>query len=249
LKKTSAAFLLALTLAPVVATSISASADDITYYSKGSITFQEGTGTVNPVDPTNPTVPVNPTDPVNPITPGTDGPLSIDFASNWNFGTQDIAAQNATYYAQPQGLTSGDPVPLYAQVSDRRGTFAGWSLSLTQLAQFKDGSGNQLTGAQLSFRGSGTTASTSQTAASGVQTVGFFLTPGTAQSLLSAKENEGTGTNTYSFGNMGQYDSSAIDGTTPASKSAVQLSVLGGSMRKAAYTTDLVWTLADTPAP
>lgn len=248
--KTSATLLTALTFVPAVGGILSASADDVEYNSTGSVTFQSGAGVVTPpVDPTDPTKPVDPVDPVNPINPGTNGPLSIDFASNWNFGTQNIAAQNTVYNAQPQALSDGTAVPLYAQVTDTRGTFAGWALSLTQDAQFEDASNNQLTGAQLSFDGGGTTASTSTTPASTVQASGFSLIPGVAQPILSADVNEGTGTNTYAFGAIGFYDTSATDGVTSASKSPVHLSVIGGSMRATSYKTNLVWTLSDTPAP
>jgi hypothetical protein len=155
---------------PIIGGVFSASADDVEYNSTGSVTFQAGTGVVTPpVNPTDPTLPVDPIDPINPIEPGTPGPLSIDFASNWNFGTQVISANNATYNAQPQALSDGTAVPLYAQVTDTRGTFAG----------------------------TGKTASTSSAPASNVQTSGFTLTPGVAQPILSANIDEGTGTNTY----------------------------------------------------
>lgn len=247
--KLASAALLAMTAFSAL-TPLVASADDFTYDSTGAITFQAGTGVVTPpVDPVDPTKPVDPVDPVNPINPGTPGPLSIDFASNWNFGTHAIAAQNTVYNAQPQTLSDGTSVPLYAQVTDTRGTFAGWNLSLTQEEQFEDSSNNLLTGAQLSFDGTGKTASTSTTPASNVQTAGFTLTPGVAQPILSAEVNEGTGTNTYAFGDISAYDTTAIDGVASASKSPVHLSVIGGSMRVADYKTNLVWTLSDTPAP
>jgi hypothetical protein len=248
--KKSATLLTALTLIPVLGGVLSVSADDVaSYNSTGSITFQAGTQVTTPVDPSNPTQPVDPVDPENSIDPGTAGPLSIDFASNWNFGTQDVTAQDTVYNAQPQALSDGTAVPLYAQVTDTRGTFEGWALSLTQDSQFEDDSNNQLTGAQLSFKGVGKTASTSDVQASNVQDSSFDLTPGVEQPLLSANVDEGTGTNTYAFGDISDYDTSATDGVVAASKSPVHLSVKGGSMRATNYTTHLVWTLSDTPAP
>ena len=243
--KTSASLLAMLVLAPTLATAVSAEqvAD---YNTTGSIAFEAGEDVVTPpVDPEDPSNP-DPELPVDPEEPGTPGPLSIDFASSWKFGKQEIASSDKTYYAHPQVMTDGSIRQLYAQVTDTRGTFAGWSLSLTQAAQFEDEDENILEGAQLSFAGTGSTSSTSTTPASNI-TSNFSLTPGAEQLLVSAQVNEGTGTNVYSFGTPADYDADAKTDEAVATQGPVQLSVVGGSMHASAYTTNLVWTLSDTP--
>ena len=41
--------------------------------------------------------------------------------------------------------------PTYVQVTDKRGTLAGWKLTLSQPEQFKTATGEELVGAQLTF--------------------------------------------------------------------------------------------------
>ena len=64
-------------------------ADGGVYSSDSTITYTPASGPTNPVDPGNPGITVDPEGPKNP---GTDGPLSIDYASNFNFGTQEITS-------------------------------------------------------------------------------------------------------------------------------------------------------------
>ena len=42
--------------------------------------------------------------------------------------------------------------PNYVQVTDNRGTEAGWSLKVKQEGQFKSTSGKELTGAAITFK-------------------------------------------------------------------------------------------------
>ena len=64
--------------------------DGGSYTSNGIVEFtpsEEPTNPVDPTDPTNPVDPIDPTDPEGP-NPGTNGPLSIDYASSLDFGVQ-----------------------------------------------------------------------------------------------------------------------------------------------------------------
>ncbi len=64
--------------------------DGGSYTSNGIVEFtpsEEPTNLVDPTDPTNPVDPIDPTDPEGP-NPGTNGPLSIDYASSLDFGVQ-----------------------------------------------------------------------------------------------------------------------------------------------------------------
>lgn len=75
---------------------------------------------------------LNPEDPDNPLNPlpdkpsGQAGVLTLDYVSNFNFGTQELSAEKETYNAVNE-LTP------FAQVTDVRGTGKGWKLT----AQFK----------------------------------------------------------------------------------------------------------------
>ena len=95
MKKT-LAFLSVLGLS-LVAPVLAQAADSAEYNSNGQITFEPNTDPTNPISPTdpdpeNPIKPVDPTDPDGP-NPGTNGPLSIDFASSLYFGTQKITSK------------------------------------------------------------------------------------------------------------------------------------------------------------
>jgi hypothetical protein len=223
------------TLAPLVV-----SADEATYDSTGSIIYTPSTDSTNPVDPSNPAQPQSPKNPdgTDP-NPGTAGPLSIDFASSFDFGTQKITSSDMTYNAVAQTFADGTTGPNYVQVTDNRGTLAGWSLSVTQNAQFSTGGtgvGSTLDGAQMTLD-NGNIASVSATPAD-QSVASTTLIPG-AQSgtILGATDGSGAGTNLLDFGDTSTADSS------------VSIKVPGATTKLAqAYTTDLTWTLSDTPA-
>lgn len=73
---------------------------------------------------------------------GNKGPLSLDFVSNIDFGTHEISTAAAKYES-----VSERP---YIQVSDRRGTGQGWSVS-AQASHFTQNGTNTLDGAVISF--------------------------------------------------------------------------------------------------
>ncbi|NMP59940.1 WxL domain-containing protein, partial [Enterococcus mundtii] len=114
------------------------------------------TGPVSPVDPLDPEVEVNPEN--KPDLPEDQGPLSIDFVSSFNFGSQPITVNDQTYYAQPQRLLNADGTvneteerPNYVQISDRRpeNDRNGWQLAVTQNDQFTATNNRELNGARL----------------------------------------------------------------------------------------------------
>lgn len=228
-----------------------ASAEDVTYNSKGSVTFKPNTDSTLPVDPitgggkdgSDTVTPENP-DGSKP-NPGTAGPLSLDFASSFDFGTQKITSADQTYYAVEQKYAdkagTAKTGPNYVQVTDNRGTLAGWSLSVTQDAQFAaatttKGAGSVLDGTVMTL-GNGKIISQSANPAdsSAVSTV---LTPGVKSSvILGAKTGKGSGTNLLTFGD----ENTAV--------SSVSLMVPGATTKLAQqYSTNLTWTLSDTPA-
>lgn len=210
----------------------------------------------------NSTGPIDPIDPTEPIEPGTPGPLSIDFASSLNFGIQKITSTDEEYlaYSQPAKNAAGEVVykPNYVQVTDNRGTAAGWNLSVTQTEDFKttdDTAKNKtLPGATISLNGA--TAVSAATGTASPEVKDLVLTPGQATEVMTAAENAGEGTWISRFGNetdladdtaalVEDENGEVVDGTINKNKQ-VKLAVPGKIAKSATeYKTDLVWTLSE----
>ncbi|WP_242278973.1 WxL domain-containing protein, partial [Bacillus cereus group sp. BfR-BA-01313] len=125
------------------------------YNSKVNIEFAPSNEPNKPVDPENPGGdPTGPNGPVvdDPNQEGTQGPLSIDFASTLKFGNQKITSQDATYYAEPQKFEDGSDRPNYVQVTDNRGTESGWTLQVKQNAQLTSENKHELDGATITVK-------------------------------------------------------------------------------------------------
>ena len=120
------------------------SANAATQPSNGVVNFETDNTPTPPVDPVDPDPnkpvdPVDPTDPNGPE-PGTPGPLSIDYASSFDFGTQKISTQTHTYNAALQKYKNGTPAdgPNYVQVTDKTGLYTGWDLTVKQKKKLKN---------------------------------------------------------------------------------------------------------------
>lgn len=235
------------------------------YKSHSAIQFvpnDDSTGPIDPIDPIEPIEPIDPIDPTEPIEPGTPGPLSIDFASSLNFGIQKITSTDEEYlaYSQPAKNAAGEVVykPNYVQVTDNRGTAAGWNLSVTQTEDFKttdDTAKNKtLPGATISLNGA--TAVSAATGTASPEVKDLVLTPGQATEVMTAAENAGEGTWISRFGNetdladdtaalVEDENGEVVDGTINKNKQ-VKLAVPGKIAKSATeYKTDLVWTLSE----
>lgn len=217
---------------------------------------------VNFVPDNSPTNPVNPetgeeVETVNPDGttpgPGTNGPLSLDYASSLDFGTNVISTKDEVYNAKAQKLKDGSYVPNYAQVTDKRGTLKGWALSVKQMGQFKTSTNKELSGAEISFTNAAV-HSKSESTKPGTVMPGFTLTPdgtGVVSNVVVAGEGQGAGTWTYRFGDsVNLQDAKGKDGTDLGYKvtDSITLSVPGKTEKLAdSYKTELVWTLTDAP--
>lgn len=217
-------------------------ADGGVYHSEGAITFKPSEDPTDPVDPTDPETPV---EPEGPHEPGTNGPLSIDFASSFDFGTQNITSTNQTYYAAAQkykvvgedGKPTGDiqEGPNYVQVTDNRGTESGWTLQVTQDAQFKGTGTHELAGAVITLSNGNIVTKSESAKPSGAAEI--VLTPGTAANVMVAADKQGAGTYLNDWG---------TDKDTGAK--SVSLMVPGKITKYTEkYTTQLTWTLTDVP--
>ncbi|MGE7911252.1 WxL domain-containing protein [Lysinibacillus xylanilyticus] len=200
----------------------------------------EDPNTGKPVEPgpEDPTLPEG----VDPL-PGTPGPLSIDHASGLYFGIQEITSTDRIYKAKPQSFKNRPNKPEgpnYVQVTDGRGTEAGWSLQVKQNKQFESTKGKELIGAEIRFtEGQVNTGSASPKPS--IVKPSFALKfnedgEGVADTIMSAKAEEGSGTYVLAFGN----DDNAAE--------TIELFVPGSTTKYAdEYKTTITWTLTDVP--
>lgn len=214
---------------------------DVTFEAATTLVVGE-VGPVSPADPLDPEVSVDPEN--KPELPEDQGPLSIDFISTFNFGSQAISAHGQTYYAQPQRLLNEDGTvneeeerPNYVQISDRRPEDArnGWGLAVTQKEQFKGEDNQELLGARISLSNQQVITAQGGTPP-GLQSVPCELIPGTKRTLLKAQGTEGTGTWIYRFG----------DAQTAGESVALEVPK-GANPERTTYSTTLVWELSAVP--
>lgn len=222
------------------ASTVLAEEDGASMKSVGTISYVTDDSTVNPIDPMDPDPekPITPTDPDDHERP-TAGPLSIDYVSNLRFGEQKTTGTDMIYHAQLDEIidSEGENIkrPNFVQVTDKRGSNAGWHLTVTQDGQFKSGA-NELAGAVLTLDNA--TLSTPNGGIEPTASQAIALTPGSASDVLDAKEDQGTGTWLNRFG-----------ADEEEGKSSVTLSVPGKTKKvQGEYKTSLTWTLTDTPA-
>ncbi|MGX7243469.1 WxL domain-containing protein [Enterococcus quebecensis] len=199
--------------------------------------------------------PNKPTDPNNgnEIEDGTGmvGPLTIDYISKIKFDSQKISGNTEKYYAKLDSVRYvGKPELVekanFIQVTDNRGSNAGWKLQVRQDKQFENVSEDgkvvtKLTGAVLGFSNttlkSASLSTKAPSAPSAITFDGDAATPANHDAVTAA-ESTGMGTWFYSLG------SSEEEG-----KRSISLSVPGDLAKVAgAYKTRLTWTLVDSPA-
>lgn len=227
----------------------------VTYESKGAVEFIPNSDPQGPVDPTNPDPgkPVDPVDPTNPEgpNPGTGGPLGIDYVSSLDFGINEISSKDRTYYANAQELRTGETskfVPNYVQISDNRGTNAGWKLTVKQEGQFSNATvqNKKLTGAQIKFVSPTVTGKTEVTAPTAAKEI--TLDPNGAESLvMSAKATEGAGLWVNLWGQVEEMTND--DGEKVQKNKAISLAIPGKTPKDAVkYSTKLTWNLSDVPS-
>ena len=210
----------------------------ITAVAAEAIIFETDNDLTKPVDPTDPEKPVDPVDPTDPMgpNPGTAGPLSIDFASSFQFGNQKITSETMDYYAKLQEFISSLAGPNYVQVTDKRGTQEGWSLSVIQNGQFKTAQSEVLAGASLSIS-SGTAISVTDKQYAPTVVENHTFVPNSEMNLVNVPAGKGMGTWIYRFG------ADASEGAA-----AVKLNIPGRSVKLAKeYRTTLTWYLKNVP--
>lgn len=171
-----------------------------------------------------------PTDPIpDPDHPGTgnEGPLTLDYASSFEFN--DTKITSGTVEATPKSDGAGLDSNLYgAQVTDVRGTGAGWNLTV-QLDKLSEDGGHELKGATLSLPAGNVTTNNEDSSNAATSTAVTLGTDNTAQTILTASQDQGMGT-----------WFSEMNGDN------VKLSIPGGQY-SGNYTSTLTWSLTDAP--
>ena len=131
------------------------------------------------------------TGPVDPIDPPMKGPLTLDAASNFNFGSIKLGEGDGIYTAIKE-----DNSVLGIQVTDSRGTGAGWNVDVS-MTDFKGQGINILKGATLTIpNGSVNTTSADKVKAPVTKEVKLNASP---ISIFTATKDNGMGTWTNLF--------------------------------------------------
>lgn len=203
------------------------------------IEFMENTDPTKPVDPEKPDEKVDPKDPDEET--GNKGPLSIDLVSNYRFGQVKITGNDNTFNAlptqiAPAGTTEFEDRANYVQVTDNRGTGAGWKLSVEQPKPLTHTSNSEITGTKLSLLNGVSNSVYKDTTNTPTTATSVVIEPGAASiPVVTAGADQGIGTWTHAFGQ------DAIQGAE-----SVQLFIPGNQkIAKGSYVTTLHWTLTD----
>ncbi|MDR2832108.1 MAG: WxL domain-containing protein [Streptococcaceae bacterium] len=227
------------------------------YASKAGVSFYEsetGTPPTNPVTP-NPNNPLYPMEPDETApNPGTGGSLSLDYASSFDFGVHKISTKNEVYDAQAQRYFDSSVItPDYVQVSDERGTLAGWVLKLKETSQFhatEETEYDELSGAALSLTKPVVVSNNNSPAPSAQEVIN--LVPGTEAIIMIANPGQGAGTWITRWGEVSDLheETQKIGGkdVTKEFSTAITLSVPGATPKDPVnYKTTLMWILSDLP--
>ncbi|MGC6769776.1 WxL domain-containing protein [Enterococcus sp. LJL128] len=216
--------------------------------------------------------PENPGNIVDPgPSPSTDGLLRIEFVPQLNFWNNKISSEDQTYAANAQ-LFHSDTGPRgnFVQVSDYRGTGAGWTLQLRQETQFKNETttNKELTGAVISMDKSWVNSTFDLANGPAVsKDVIRIDNIGQTYTLAEAKKGTGEGTWSLEFGASIENQSGQADTLSPRldkdgnpisdadfggqpiyENSAVTLFVPGKTKKDPVqYQTVLTWILSELP--
>lgn len=225
------------------------------YDQTGEFGFVAGNGVNHPINP-GPITPGDLVDPISPdnFKPRTQGsPLSIDFVSKIDFGTNQISNKDQTYFAKSQKYLDTElDTPNYIQVSDHRGNLKGWVVKVLEVEQFQQKTSEKypiLHGALLSLKNP--TAASKNTDPGPKTTEVTELIPGEEAIVAVANVGEGSGTWTIRWGSqLTKAEKSPEEGSKSSEffNSDVELFVPGKTGKEAgAYHTKLNWILSELP--
>lgn len=204
---------------------------------EGDVGFRKNTDITPPVDP------LNPDKPLEPFKPPTAGPLSLNYVSDIQFGSYDLADSETIFYASLDTIKYADSSkqrfkrPNFVELTDNRGLNTGWRLTVKQNGQLKNADGAELNGAKLAFNNTSIVSLDEITATPTGFTKDAVLLNDNQNVLVMAAKN-GTGMGSWSV-NFGQDDTEG--------ERSISLTVPKDSVKeKGHYTTSLTWTLSDS---
>src|SRR5690625_1855739 len=206
--------------------------------SNADIEFTPGEGAPEVVDPEDPEVSFpdpedrDDGDPIDPPT-GETGPLTLDFVSSVAFGEHKVDSETAVY--------ESETLRPFIQVTDRRGTAEGWSVTAQadsiEVDSEDEGAEATLPGAALTFsNGEVVSTGTSDEPVTAAEVV--LNTGGDSAQVVTAAVDTG----------MGKWINRWFPSEDGAeSNDNVTLEIPGGSATQGAHTATVAWTLSDAP--
>ncbi|MED3687099.1 WxL domain-containing protein [Bacillus thuringiensis] len=179
----------------------------------------QATVEITPGDTTKPVDPIDPTDPPT----GQLGNLTIDHVSSLNFGSFQLQSGSVTLTAN-QEIDKNPNV----QVTDKRGTGDGWTLTVAQTQEFKSAEGHTLAGAKLTLPAGNLLTNNVNNKDNAPSTKSVVVNVESNVVMVAAK-NQGLGTWANQF---------ARENTT--------LEIPSGNYA-GSYESELTWTLSNAP--
>lgn len=205
--------------------------------SNATVNFTAPDDIVGPVDPTDPSQP-NTDDPEgNGYITGQIGPLSLDYVSHIDFGSQEISTTEQVYES-----TTLEP---YIQVTDVSGTGDGWQVTAQASEFIGDDNTVSLPGSSIQFN-NGDTASTSDSENPVIEEAINLVTGGDAADVVTAA-SRATGEPVNTAQGLGTWVTRWLAGGEATSNGNVTLTVPGSSASAGDHTAEISWTLANGP--
>lgn len=206
----------------------------------------EGTTTRDPEDEEGGEITLEPGD--DKIIPtGNNGSLRLDVVPQFDFGSAQITVGDKAYFAElPKAYigegTTAEEIPYFAQVTDVRGTGAGWSLNAQMTTEFVNGT-HKLDGAQIELMNVAANADPGTTAPSTLYSnVLYYDAAGSSVKIASAAANEGMGVSEVRFGDTTRF------GEEMTADESVELTIPADTqIYVGTYTATIKWTLGATP--
>lgn len=219
--------------------------------SEANIEFIEGTGIPALLNPANPGTPETPSDPLDPDDPGFPddiilpeagdraGSLTLDAVTPISFGPHEISGKTEEYKS-----TSTLP---YIQVTDRRGTGAGWDVT-ANLSPFTKVNEEGVEIETGTLPGSTLTFTNGEALTNGLQDNDTEPTVTNEIALTAEKGSQSVVTAAEGTG-LGSWITRWFHPDSVDSDQGIVLTVPGGSATTGTHTADITWTLESTPVP
>lgn len=198
--------------------------------SQATVNFTAPEESVAPVNPLNPEESNNNAGNEGNVT-NQSGPLSLDYVSHLDFGSQVISTSQKIYES-----TTDTP---YIQVSDLSGTGNGWNVK-AQVSEFNDGEVVSLPGSSIQLEG-GDTVSTTNTDDPVINPSINLVTGGDPVNVVTAAPKEDGSTVSTAQG-LGTWVMRWL-GESEGKNEKVTLTVPGSTASVGNHTATITWTL------